>query len=88
MRILENKWEFSPNKIRINKGEEWTLKIYNEDSFPHSFFISELDINKEILPKTETTVIVESDEAGIYNFFCSTICGGGHYRMNGQIEIK
>ena len=88
LRVLKGEWKFKPEKITINTGQEWTLKIYNEDNFLHSFYINELKINETLPPEKETTIKIKSNEPGTYTFFCSIVCGEGHYRMNGQIEVK
>ena len=88
VRIVRDEWMFKPDKISITKGEDWYIKIYNEDSFLHSFYINELNINQELFPEKETVVHINTDKVGTFNFFCSIICGTGHYRMNGQIEVR
>lgn len=88
MKIVENQWKFLPERLTIYSNQEWKFKIYNEDSYPHSFYIKELNINENLPPKKETIIFINSPTKGTYNFFCSTVCGEGHYRMTGQIEIK
>lgn len=87
VRIPRNSWSFSPDVITIKSGKPTEIRIYNEDSYQHGFFIEELAINTELPAKTVTKIKIQTEKTGTFNFFCSFICGMGHYRMVGELRV-
>lgn len=87
MKVLKNQWKFSPDVIKIPVNQTWNIHIYNEDSYDHGFFVSELGVNQVLRANSETMIKITPDKIGTYSFSCSVICGAGHYRMNGQLIV-
>ncbi len=87
VRALKDKWQFSPDQIRIPVNETWYLHVYNEDSYAHGFFIEPLGINTNLPAHQEVIIPIKSDQKGQFPFMCSVICGGGHYRMTGRLVV-
>jgi len=87
VRAIKDKWQFSPDQIRIPVNETWYLHVYNEDNYDHGFFVEALNINVNLPSRQEVIIPLKSDKIGEYPFMCSVICGGGHYRMVGRIVV-
>ena len=91
IRTLKNQWRFSPAEVVVKKGETVTLKIYNEDNYPHGYTIPELNINTFLPPLTEEEVVFFAEEVGEFFSACSVPCGGGdvggHTTMVGIIKV-
>lgn len=88
MRVLENKWQWSPNNIKVRAGDRVILKIYNEDSYDHGFALEVFGINRRLFPKRETIIDFVASKVGTFNFYCSVPCGEGHYRQTGTFTSE
>ena len=87
MRVIQNKWKWDPNTIRVNPGDKVTLHIFNEDTYDHGFAIDVLGINKRMFPKSTTVVEFTPNVSGKFNFYCSVPCGKGHYDQIGTLIV-
>ncbi len=87
MRIVKSTWKFSPDSVKASGKHPIEIHIYNEDPYQHGFYLSELNINALLEPEKETVVTIASASAGIYGFYCSVLCGDGHYRMSGKLIV-
>jgi plastocyanin len=71
---------FSPNEIRVKKGETITIVITGADTM-HDFIIDELGV---VIPLTEagdsSSVTFTADTVGNFEFYCSV----GQHRQLGQ----
>ncbi len=88
MKVLKNQWKFQPDTVVVRAGRKITLRIYNEDSYPHGFSIKELGINEPLVPMRETTIVFTPENKGTFGFYCSVLCGDGHYRMSGKLIVR
>ena len=87
IQVTAKKYEFSPNPIRVKKGEPVKLTITAKDH-DHGFQIDAFHI-KQRLKKGEPTVIEFTPEkAGSFPFKCSVFCGFGHGGMKGTIIVE
>jgi cytochrome c oxidase subunit 2 len=87
IQVTAKKYEFSPNPIRVKKGEPVKLTITATDR-DHGFQIDAFHI-KQRLKKGEPTVIEFTPEkAGSFPFKCSVFCGFGHGGMKGTIIVE
>lgn len=90
MHVIEVKaenWAFSPNVIKLKKGEKVSVKLVGESGV-HGFMAAGLGINQSISAGESMTVAIPTDKAGEFEFVCSIPCGGGHSGMVGQIIIE
>jgi cytochrome c oxidase subunit 2 len=79
--INAKKFEFSPNVIRIKKGETVKIKVNNID-MTHNITIPAFRIgNKE-------EAIFTATEAGEFEFSCANMCGRDHHDMVGKIIVE
>lgn len=84
--VVAKKFAFSPNEIRLKKGEPVVLKLRSLDR-QHGFFCRELGIREDINPDKMTEVHLIPQKAGTFNFLCDVFCGEGHEDMNGKIIV-
>lgn len=87
MRVVQNKWKWDPDIIRVNPGDKVRLHIYNEDTYDHGFAIDVFGVNRRLFPKTTTTIEFTPSLSGKFSFYCSVPCGAGHYDQIGTIII-
>lgn len=88
MRVVAGVWRFEPALITVPQGATVQLSITNEDPQVHGFAIAELGID-ERLPGNQTTEVtfVASVPPGEYGFFCSVMCGAGHFGQKGILVV-
>lgn len=85
--MTAKRFEFVPNTITVNKGDQVVLNIISTD-VEHGFSLATYDII-ETLPVGETkTIRFVADEAGEFSFFCSVFCGSGHADMRGKLIVN
>lgn len=87
VQVTAKKYEFSPNPIRVKKGQPVKLTITATDH-DHGIQIDAFHI-KQKLKKGEPTVIeFTPDQAGSFPFKCSVFCGFGHGGMKGTLIVE
>ncbi|MER5175845.1 MAG: cupredoxin domain-containing protein [Candidatus Nitrosocosmicus sp.] len=76
---------FTPSSISVNKGDIVTIHFYNVENEPHTFTIGmPYNIDKNVLPGQNTTIIFKADHDGIYQYYCKYHLP----TMAGQLIIK
>jgi len=63
-------FSFTPGKLQVEAGKELEIRLTNSGAAPHTFTIDEFDVDAEIQPRTETTVLVTPSEAGRFTYYC------------------
>ena len=89
VRILAERFSFTPSEIRVPRGVVLELRIRSDDTM-HGFRIVGRNVNL-LVPKRrqgEAVVVFEAAEAGRYEFECSRLCGAGHNFMRGAIVVE
>ena len=89
VRILAERFSFTPSEIRVPRGVTLELRIRSDDTM-HGFRIVGRNVNL-LVPKRrqgEAVVVFEAVEAGRYDFECSRLCGAGHNFMRGAIVVE
>ena len=89
VRILAERFSFTPSEIRVPRGMTLELRIRSDDTM-HGFRIVGRNVNL-LVPKRrqgEAVVVFEAVEAGRYAFECSRLCGAGHNFMRGEIVVE
>lgn len=78
---------FKPAKLLLRKGEKVLLRLTSAD-VTHSFYMPELHPEPIVVKSgfTEELLLIP-DTAGIFQYYCTTVCGDCHYSMQGQIVI-
>jgi len=85
--ITAKRFEFSPNQIKLAKGETVKLQIKSED-VTHGLFVRPLGIDTDIVPGRVTELTVTPDTAGTYRAICDHFCGAGHGGMKMTIVVR
>lgn len=74
---------FMPSHLTLKAGVPVKVSVYNYDEGPHTFTVSNLNINERIKPHVSdtqpsvTTFTVTFPKAGTYRFFCALPCDAG-----------
>jgi cytochrome c oxidase subunit 2 len=88
IRSVKNEWRFEPAEVSIAANTAVRLRIFNEDSYQHGFAIRELGIDKALPPRQETIIELANISPGEYEFFCSVLCGRGHFEHRGKLIVR
>jgi cytochrome c oxidase subunit II len=84
--ITAKRFEFSPNKVMLKKGETVTLRLTAEDVV-HGLFVRPLKIDTDIEPGKTTEVTVTPQTIGTFTAICHHFCGSGHGNMKMTFEV-
>ena len=85
VRIQASNFEFSPERLAVEPGEEIALRLHSEDS-SHNFAIDGLGQVAEVSGGATATARLRIDEPGKYTYFC-TIPGHRDGGMEGTITV-
>jgi len=85
--ITVKRFEFTPNKITLKKGETVTLRLNSAD-VTHGFFLRPLRIDAVIAPDKPTDVTVTPETAGTFTTICDHFCGVNHGNMKMTIVVE
>jgi cytochrome c oxidase subunit II len=86
IKISAERYEYSPAKVTLKKGEAVILELTSEDRL-HGFHIKELGIRADVLPGQPVRVRIVPDKVGTFPFTCDLFCGSGHGDMSGMIAV-
>jgi len=86
IKIQAKKFNYTPNRIVLKKGDHVTLELTSID-FMHGFLIPDFKMRADIPPGQITTLQLNTDEEGEFIFLCDNFCGNGHEEMNGKIIV-
>jgi cytochrome c oxidase subunit 2 len=87
VQVTAKKYEFSPNPIRVKKGDHIKLVITSTDK-EHGIKLDAFHINEKLKKGAPTTVEFTADKAGTFPFKCSVFCGVGHGGMKGAVVVE
>ena len=87
VRVTSENWKFTPNVIRVKKGEKITLSLQGVSGL-HGFSVPDLGINIPVPQGQTVTVKLPTDKSGSFGLRCSIPCGQGHVDMRGTIVIE
>jgi cytochrome c oxidase subunit II len=85
--IEAKRYAFTPNEIRIRKGEAVVFELHSADR-KHGFLIPEFKIRADVPPGETVRVRWVPQKAGTFSFECDLFCGSGHEDMNGTIVVE
>jgi cytochrome c oxidase subunit 2 len=84
--VSARKFEFSPNEIRLKKGERVVFELTALD-FPHGFSVPDFGVRRDFLPGKLVEMEFSADRAGRFQFLCDNFCGEGHDGMSGILIV-
>ena len=85
--ILAQKFNFTPDEIKVKKGVPVDLELTTLDRL-HGFNVPGLGLRAEIVPGQTTHVKFTPDKAGRFIFHCDIFCGEGHEDMDAAITVE
>ncbi|MBI3734900.1 cytochrome c oxidase subunit II [Candidatus Sumerlaeota bacterium] len=74
------------NQLHIPKGKPIVVYIRSKDVI-HSFFIPVLRVKQDAVPGMEVAIWFDAKQTGKYEIACAQLCGQGHYKMKGEVQI-
>jgi len=75
---------YTVNDLRVPTGIPVAISLRTED-VQHSFFVPELRVKQDAVPKLVIPVWFEVTQPGIYTLTCAELCGWGHYKMKARV---
>ena len=85
--IIAKQFSFEPATITVKKGDMVRLKVISQD-VKHGLAIPEFGINAVLNPNEEMTIDFAASKSGVFNMFCSVLCGEGHADMKGTLIVE
>ncbi len=86
--VLITKNGFEPDKLEVRVGEEVRFTVANEDTRPHTFTLTFLEIDQEIPAGSSTDITLKATQvpdAGFYSFYSKNHQSENGY--HGQIKV-
>lgn len=77
---------FDPSSLEVDAGEPVNLAVTNVGQVFHDLTIADLDLQVEVGSGETTTVGLEVDEPGVYEFYCS-VPGHASAGMRGRLTV-
>ncbi len=78
---------FEPATIHLREGDEVVLNLRSADLF-HCFYAPAFDVGPmDVEPGHRRTVRFRADRAGVYQYYCTSMCGACHFYMRGWIVV-
>jgi len=74
------------NTLTVPAGRPVELRLRAKDVI-HSFFMPVLRIKQDAVPGMEIPLRFKAEKVGSYEIACAELCGLGHYRMRGTLEV-
>ena len=89
IRMMAERFTFTPARIVVETGEEIELRIASDDT-THGLRIQGTEVNI-VVPKRglpEASVTFTAPAPGKYAFECTRLCGAGHNFMRGTLTVE
>jgi cytochrome c oxidase subunit 2 len=86
LEIRARKFSYTPNIIRVNKGDLVKVRLVSED-VTHGFFLDGYGFNISAHPGQEGHLEFVADRTGRFSFRCSVTCGEFHPYMVGYLIV-
>ncbi len=84
--IVAKRFEYSPNKVTLKKGETVTLRVRSED-VTHGLFVRALKIDTDIPAGETKEFTITPQTVGAFTAICHHFCGSGHGNMKMLFEV-
>jgi len=84
-----NYWwkEFEPATLYVREGDEVVINLRSADLF-HNFYIPGFQVGPvDVEPGHMATVRFRAEHAGVYQYYCTSMCGTCHFYMRGWLVV-
>ena len=84
-----NYWwkRFEPATLWVTTGDEVVLSLRSADVF-HNFYLPEFAVGPvEVEPGHTVTVRFRASRAGVFQYYCTSMCGTCHFYMRGWLVV-
>lgn len=84
-----NYWwkSFEPATIHMRLSEKVLLRLKSSDVF-HQFYVPALGIGPvDVEPGYIKEITFKAERAGVFHYYCTSMCGGCHFYMQGWIVV-
>jgi mono/diheme cytochrome c family protein len=84
-----NYWwkSFEPATIHLQLDDRVVFRFQSADVF-HQFYVPELSIGPvDVNPGYAREIRFRAEKAGIFQYYCTSLCGGCHFYMQGWIVV-
>lgn len=86
--VVGKEFQFMPDAIRVEKGQEVTVVFRNEGQLSHNLTIPDLGLNTATIQTgAQDTLHFTAKEAGAYPFWC-TVPGHKEAGMKGKVDVS
>lgn len=75
-----------PRVLHVPVNRKIRLTMTSKDVI-HSFFLPQVRLKQDILPGREIPAWFEATKAGKFPLFCAELCGLGHTKMLGELDV-
>jgi cytochrome c oxidase subunit II len=76
----------SYREMHVPVGKKIRVILTSQDVI-HDFFLPEVRFQQDILPGRQTEAWFDTNQTGIYHIVCNQLCGLGHTRMTGVLQV-
>jgi cytochrome c oxidase subunit 2 len=84
--VEASRFAYSPERIRVNKGDSVTIRLVSRD-VGHGLYLDGYDLETVAHPDQEGVLEFIADKPGVFRFRCNLTCGPLHPFMIGQLEV-
>lgn len=84
-----NYWwkRFEPATLTVDQGDEVVVNLRSADLF-HCFYIPDFEVGPvDVEPGHMVTVRFTATRAGVYQYYCTSMCGSCHFYMRGWLVV-
>ena len=85
-----NYWwrRFEPATLYVREGDEVVIHLRSADVL-HRFYVPAFSVGPvDVSPGHRTTVRFRAESRGVYQYYCTSMCGGCHFYMRGWIVVS
>jgi len=85
-----NYWwrRFEPATLNVEEGDEVVVHLRSADVF-HRFYLPAFSVGPVgVEPGHTVTIRFTADRSGVFQYYCTSMCGGCHFYMRGWIVVS
>jgi len=84
--ISAKRFEYTPQKIRVKRGDRVTIRLISED-VTHGLYLDGYGLETSAHPGSDGSLTFTADRTGRFTFRCSMTCGEFHPFMVGYLVV-